>query len=576
MMIPPLEISEATTRITGPLTDKGQIDFFKALEQKISPPELATDENGYRVYFRYFGDTGWTRKPEHHEFYRLQNYEKLGLDPIIPPTLVFPLTPDKILEEYYKAKEEEYQKNTWDRPWTLEEYPMLADWINEIDEPLDAIAEAISKPVFFMPLLPTHESVQSGEPQGIVETFLPDLESLRSIAQILQTRALYRIGQGNIDGAIDDKLTLRRLGRLITQSGIDFLYYFGTTFENMGVAIPVGANPEHPLTKEQIQRILDELDGMPPRASIRDIIEVNRYGTLAVAQEYMRAPDSLGKHHFILVSGSGAGQAPEQSLGERIEEFIAEFTLRSYHAFTRTCNWNVVFRRINEVYDETLESPTQEHWRFIRATVESILGHPSPLFSPDDRALEVVRVIFRYHKPPVHLEFTIQRSECSENMQRLALAILQYQREHGTMSHGNVPGENWAVLIKPYLGENAERYFSCPTNPSPEGMTTYALVQYDDTNTDTVGGSLDTIILIELLEPMPFDKAIVSVDEALELLCDCGAEELECCGQVRMVSRRKNAHGDGMNVVYRSGAVRVVSATIERAELLRSLGRETE
>ena len=52
---PPLKISPETTRITGPLTADGQIDYFKALEERIYPPELATDENGFRDFVRLFG-----------------------------------------------------------------------------------------------------------------------------------------------------------------------------------------------------------------------------------------------------------------------------------------------------------------------------------------------------------------------------------------------------------------------------------------------------------------------------------------------------------------------------------------
>ena len=90
---PPLIISKETTRITGPLTADGQIEFFKALEERTYPPEFATDDNGYRIFVRQFGDL-WdgkpsanNRSPEKQEFYRLQKYEKLDLDPNFQPTL---------------------------------------------------------------------------------------------------------------------------------------------------------------------------------------------------------------------------------------------------------------------------------------------------------------------------------------------------------------------------------------------------------------------------------------------------------------------------------------------------------
>ena len=108
---PPLVISEATTRITSPLTADGQVDYFKFLEQTIYPPELATDENGYRDFVRQFGYIAHFVGTDDLEFYRLQMYEKLGLDPTIPPTLILPDEPEKVLRDFYEAKGE---KHSWE------------------------------------------------------------------------------------------------------------------------------------------------------------------------------------------------------------------------------------------------------------------------------------------------------------------------------------------------------------------------------------------------------------------------------------------------------------------------------
>ena len=141
----------------------------------------------------------------------------------------------------------------------------------------------------------------------------------------------------------------------------------------------------------------------------------------------------------------------------------------------------------------------------------------------------------------------VHRSESQENMQRLTLAILLYQIEHGKL-----PDTNWAEQIAPYLGEKPERYFSCPSRPSPEGQTTYALVQYGD----TLPADLDTILLVELAEPVPLNKAVISVDEVLEH------------------KRTGDSHRSGMNVAFRSGAVRFLTSSSNDEELRRMLGRE--
>ena len=268
----PLTAAEETTQITGPLTADGYIDFFKALEEKMYPAELATDNNGFRLFVRQFGDASLDAKSEHSEFYRLQKYQKLGLDPNVPPTLTLPLEPSEVLKKFYEEKREKGKEfslvDDSGKPWTLKEYPMLVDWIKEIDAPMDAVAEMIRKPIFFSPALSSWESAESGRPQALYDIRLSDVQLCRSIARTLQARATYRISQGNIDGAIDDKLTIHRLGRLHAQKGCLVQHLIGIAIEGMGIAIPVGANPEHPLTEKQIRRILDGLNALPPREPI--------------------------------------------------------------------------------------------------------------------------------------------------------------------------------------------------------------------------------------------------------------------------------------------------------------------
>ena len=552
---PALVISEETTYVTAPLTADGQIDFFKALEQKFYPPELATDDNGFRIFVCLFGDVGYEGKPEDREFYRLQKNEKLGLDPNVQPTLTLPMDPDKVIEEFYKAQGEEYlddrfpihidfkatyspeeitgllkqreeqrnkdgkkyrerENNQWDRPWTLEEYPMLADWVNEIDAPLDAIADAVRKPIFFFPLLQSPESVQSGKPQNLLEV-KPD-QIARSVARLFQARATYRIAQGNIDDAIDDQLTLFRLGRLVPQTGMLIHHLVGISVEAVARGIPVGANPEHSLTEQQIRRILDGLNALPPRAPIYDAIEWERYMGLSTVQEVMRDASSL-----------------------------FGMDIHVTHRFATSFDWNIIFRRMNEMYDATQEPRPRKKYYAMMEELEMARSTPWNMFvwlvTPGSVESRIANMFLALLCPAVDaFEESIHRSECAENLQRLALAMMLYQHEHGKM-----PNENWAVQIEPYLtGTPAQepgvpanngvpvKYFSCPSNPSPEGMSTYAPVQYGDTNGE--------ILLVELSEAVPLGEAVISVEEALAR------------------QRTGSLHSGEMNVAHRNGAVRFV------------------
>ena len=567
MPAPALVISEETTRITGPLTAEGHIDFFKALEERTYPPEFATDENGFRIFVRTFGDVGdyhgYGLSDEDREFYRRQKYEKLGLDPDMSPTLVFPDTLRKVWEDFYKAEEAVVPRlNMGDRPWTLEEYPMFADWINEVDVPLDAIAEMIRKPVFFFPLLQSRESVESGKPQNMIHRILPDVQQAREIAQMFQARATFRISQGNIDGAIDDKLTLLRLGRQVAQTASVIQYLGGLAIEGMAWAMPVGANPEHPLTERQIRRILAGLAALPPLPPLTETLERERYATLSAVQSVMRNPDSLIDYRPVYFISSGSATTTSNSV-PTIEDIEAqqkqqakwdpEFRLQEF--VVTTSDSNVVFRRINELYD-VLHEPSGS------SVLESLLRSadmPSwelffRVFTSGGRGNVAADILASWLFPPMQvLEQAIQRSECRGNMQHLTFAILLYQLEHGTM-----PGENWTAQIEKYLDGNtlrdgAEQYFVCPMKPTPKGETRYAMIQYGA----ELPTSPDTLLLIRLLEAVALDKAVITVDEVLE-----------------RAQTPSSFHVGGLMVAYRNSTVRYLPFSTTAEEWLCLLGRE--
>jgi hypothetical protein len=353
------------------------------------------------------------------------------------------------------------------------------------------------------------------------------LQFTRSFARHFQARANYRISQGNIDGAIDDKLLMHRLARLIPPKGSSIHNLVGISIEAMAAAIPLGANPEHPLTEKQIRRIIEGLDSLPPRTPFSDILEWERLSMLSVFQEH----DFADAHGQPLVLG---------------EDFIALSPLP-----WRQYNWNIILRRINEGYDAMQEPPPRAKFNAIEERIKTWGKQKWKAVAqgliPGGVESALADILISMFAPAIlGTEEAVHRSVCAENMQRLALAMLLYQCEHGKL-----PDENWAAGVP-------AQYLSCPSNSSPEGETTYAMVRYDDTTADTVGGSLDTMLLIELTDSVPIDKAIISVDEVLER------------------KRIGSLHPGTMVVAYRSGAVRFLSDDISDEELLRSLGRAAD
>ena len=343
------------------------------------------------------------------------------------------------------------------------------------------------------------------------------------------------LGSGDTDGAIDDKLTIHRLGRQISQKGPLIQYLVGMAIEGMAVAMPIYTNPEHPLTKEQIQRLLDSLDALPPRGTLADSYEWERYMALSVLQSIEQSR-SLDELHYLT---DFSGREPQHS--------TIEYVL--FRAFLASLDWNAAYRRVNELYDALQELPPQEFEAIVEIEIDAGWFRLAQVFTAKGRGSGFANILAALLLPAVTAaDAAVQRLECSENMKRLTLATLLYQLEHGEL-----PGENWVEQIKPYLGDNPEQYFSCPSNAAPDGKTTYALVLYgNDVPADT-----NTFLLVELKTSVPLNEAVVTVDDVLER------------------QRTGSQHIGGMNVAHRSGAVLFLRMSAQ-AELLRLLGRESE
>ncbi|MDR2117771.1 MAG: hypothetical protein LBP87_15450, partial [Planctomycetaceae bacterium] len=218
----PLRISPETTFITEPRTANGKwIDYFAAYEQKYYPPEMKTDDNGYRLIAKNLGMLKYDNSYLDSETLQHQAYEKIGLDPNNKPTLFYQ-SPHTFLADYTEKQfpnDENNDQKTYelDRKittiWTLDDLPMMKEWLEKNNAALDMIVEAVSKPVFHIPLIRL-ENVENPTQNMVLSLIsIEQTQRTRDFARALQARFNYRLGTGEIDGAIQDKIAIPRLGR---------------------------------------------------------------------------------------------------------------------------------------------------------------------------------------------------------------------------------------------------------------------------------------------------------------------------------------------------------------------------
>ncbi|MDR3232235.1 MAG: hypothetical protein LBT46_00970 [Planctomycetaceae bacterium] len=461
----PLQISKETTYVTGPMKSDGkQIDYFRAVEELIYPPEMQTDNNGYRLLVRACGILERELYGEDAETYRLQIYEKLALDPNVQPTLAkegVELLVGHYIRKLYAPGENKDTadiskevRNGVQKVWTLEQYPQMKNYLDGANPFIDLVGEAVRKPAYCSPY------VRKSENDLMIGIVLHDCQITREIARSVLARANYRIGIGDIDGAIYDTVTVYRLGRHASKHGLFVGALIGIALESSAAGVGIGGNPAHQPAKGQLEHFMKELQSLPERCTFVESFGTERLFALGSIQDIFRGD----LHSDLDMFGPPAWLWLRWSVDRNV-------VLRRFNEFfTQAEQGSAVF---DDASFFKKNSPSVNPFRYlpVRSRSENVCGILLSLLAPATNAAEEAW----------------NRSDCCYNMKCLTLALLLYEKEYGKMPEGD-----WQAAVKPYLGKDADKYFRCPSAGSPD-ETVYALVRYDN----AVPVTPETILIAE-------------------------------------------------------------------------------
>ncbi len=297
---PQITVSRETTYFVEPLDNKGHVDYLAALNRKGSVG-VTPGNNAAVLLARTVDPTliaGDTRD-KFHEF---------GIEPLRPG------------EAFFKDFAGKDARNEVERtePWTADQNPALAAWIESHASQFNLVVEASKRPRFFEPVVDATLDC----PEFLLT---PTFNSCRGLA----CRAALRLGQGDLAAAWADLLAVHRLSRLISARQSTLSVVFASAIHTravVGTLVLVRSLPVNEPLLQQMREDLQELSDLP---RFIDTHEYERCRYLKSVQMAFRNPQALSDLSQI------------DPIAAQMPHWIKR----------RAVNWDVVLKRANEWAD---------------------------------------------------------------------------------------------------------------------------------------------------------------------------------------------------------------------------------
>lgn len=218
---PPLRNGRETTYLVEPLLPDGAPDYVTYLNREWS--QGVTPENNAAIPLLEALGSGLLPVTTQEKFFEL-----LGVP--APQTNVTPFVNRKKYLVQKGINEVDIQSlgHTTSTAFKAEQYPILAQWVQESEAALEKVVSASQRDRYFTPFVIVDSN------RSILMNPMPEIEGIRDLTFALSTRAMLRLGSGDLDGACGDVLAIQRLGRRISQSPLLIVHVVGIAIHGMG------------------------------------------------------------------------------------------------------------------------------------------------------------------------------------------------------------------------------------------------------------------------------------------------------------------------------------------------------
>ncbi len=355
----PIRISYETTRLTSPLTPDGYVDYLSVFRENLQMGSGDFTDDPWFVLFENERDL--TRTPEYP---RRNRPRPPGTENIVyhDPVTVFtenlgvekPSIEDQQMIREFEVGILEQRMRV---PFSAADNPLLASVIEGNKAWYDAVVNTY-KPTP-LPVQYPEATDPHGE-QAVRMVLLPIHQHCRALAQRFRLRSMYRAGQGDLNGALDDMaFTWKMAARM------DDCCLVSTS---CATAIELHATPAtirqvlaaSKLTPEFCSRIETLPQGSTFPALVKQLNEIERF---------MCLDDIQG-----LYAGRCDGTSWLTDSGIKFTGRLAKLKSRR---FWHAVNWNQVLEEQNQYFDAAVAASRLPTWQEQQAAMEKLRNDPS-------------------------------------------------------------------------------------------------------------------------------------------------------------------------------------------------------
>ena len=448
----PITISPETTVIDGPLSQYGYVDYIAALNQQLSIG--VTPENNSAVLFLQI--TG-----PHEVGQNTAEYCRMLGIPELPSDGQYMVSADRFEVPPENAETSQLRLTEHDLamkgPWTAEQIPALARWLDQQSSHFDQIEQATLRSRYYTPLI-------SGNPPAVVAVLLPQAQTSRTVARSLCIRSMFRLGKGDVPGAWQDILSMYRLARLVGQGPTLIEGLVGVAIDAMADIATIHLIQSKHLTLEQAAKIQDDLDALKPVCVMADKIDTaERYMFLDTVGLMLRE----GPGGWSELLGGEAEPALTKMLGQvAMQSIDADETMR---VGNRWYNKLVANMRL-ATYQERRAAfaLNEEELKVIRGNSTGVTATLTLLAGSNKGRGEMFgEMLVTMLVPAIQqVDVAAERSLVRRDQTRIALALRMFQMETGLFP------ATLSRLAPRYLPEvPLDRFSLQPIQYASEGMS---------------------------------------------------------------------------------------------------------